>query len=165
VDEQPRASKQLWWVATLMGLGALVMFGSSAAEPAPPAERPIPETSLIQPAALAKALSGPVAARPALLHVGYHVLYRGGHIPGSRYIGPTSKPEGLQALREAVRELPRTKSLVLYCGCCPWSDCPNMKPAYAAIASTGRAVRILYIAKNLQKDWIDAGLPTESGEK
>jgi hypothetical protein len=40
-----------------------------------------------------------------------------------------------------------------------------MRPAYAAVESTGRTVKILYIAKNLQKDWIDAGLPTESGDR
>jgi hypothetical protein len=39
-----------------------------------------------------------------------------------------------------------------------------MRPAYAAMASVGRAVKILYIEKNVQKDWIDAGFPMESGE-
>lgn len=126
---------------------------------------PIPEGSLISVHDLAEALSSPTAKRPQVFHVGYHVLFRGGHIAGSRYIGPASKPEGLQALREAVRKLPRKQAVVLYCGCCPWTDCPNVRPAYAAVESTGRAVKILYIAKNLQKDWIDAGLPTGSGDQ
>jgi len=136
---------------------------ASVSAPAPVANA-VPEANLIHAKELAAALAGPAAQRPVVLHVGFHVLYKSGHITGSRYIGPASKPEGLQALRDAVRKLPRTKPVVLYCGCCPWADCPNMRPAYAAMASTGRAVKILYVAKNLQTDWIDAGLPTASGD-
>jgi hypothetical protein len=138
---------------------------SAPVEVAPPVAKAIPGASLIHAEELAKALAGPAAQRPAVLHVGFRVLYRSGHIAGSPYIGPASKPEGLMALRKAVRKLPRSKAIVLYCGCCPWTDCPNVRPAFAAAESTGRTVKILYIAKNLQKDWIDAGLPTESGNR
>lgn len=138
---------------------------AAAVEATTPAGRPIPETSLIHPKELAKLLAGPATARPVLLHVGFEVLYRGGHIPGSSFVGTASRPEGLQALRTATRKLPLAKPVVLYCGCCPWGDCPNMRPAYAAVASTGRKVKILYIAQNLQKDWVDVGLPTVSGDR
>jgi len=87
------------------------------------------------------------------------------NIAGSRYYGPASRPEGLQALTEALKQLPPNQPVVLYCGCCPWVDCPNMRPAYAAATSAGRTVRILYIEKNLQKDWIDQGLATANGEQ
>jgi hypothetical protein len=137
---------------------------SASVSTSAPAAKAVPQANLIHAKELAAALAGPTAQRPVVLHVGFHVLYKSGHIAGSRYIGPASKPEGLQALRDAVRKLPRTKPVVLYCGCCPWTDCPNMRPAYAAMASTGRAVKILYVPKNLQTDWIDAGLPTESGD-
>ena len=137
---------------------------SGSVSPPAPAAKAVPEAGLIHARELAAALAGPTAQRPVVLHVGFHVLYKSGHIAGSRYIGPASKPEGLQALRDAVRKLPRTKPVVLYCGCCPWTDCPNVRPAYAAMASTGRAVKILYVAKNLQTEWIDAGLPTASGD-
>ena len=172
MDKTTRASRRRLWTGALTAVVALwalgwVMIGNAApGEALAPVARPIPEARLIHAKELAEALAGPAAQRPAVLHVGYHVLYRGGHIAGSRYIGPASKPEGLQALREgAVRKLPRAKPIVLYCGCCPWTDCPNMRPAYAAVESTGRTVKILYIAKNLQKDWIDAGLPTESEDR
>jgi hypothetical protein len=144
-------------------IGCLAV-SASAAGLLTAADRKIPEASLIRPNELAKLLAGPVAARPTLFHVGFEVLYKGGHIPGSRFIGTASRPEGLEALRAAVRKLPQGKPLVLYCGCCPWGDCPNMKPAYAAVASTGRKVQILYIAQNMQKDWVDAGLPTTNPE-
>jgi thiosulfate/3-mercaptopyruvate sulfurtransferase len=192
VDKTHRASSQQRWAGVLAGLFALFTIGrlmvsapecasaegqqpivrgadqpagaDSTMDATTPVARSIPEASLIYPKELAEALKGSLGRRPAVLHVGYHVLYRGGHIAGSRYVGPASKPEGLQALREAVRKLPRTKTVVLYCGCCPWTDCPNVRPAYAAVKSTSRVVKLLYLAKNLQKDWIDAGLPMESGE-
>lgn len=150
---------------SLVALAVIALLAVGASAVAAAGERPIPESSLIRPNELAKLLGGPLAARPVLFHVGFEVLYKGGHIPGSRFIGTASRPEGLLALRDAVRKLPQSKPLVLYCGCCPWGDCPNMKPAYAAVASTGRKVRILYIAQNLQKDWVDAGLPTTRGER
>ncbi|HET7224288.1 MAG TPA: rhodanese-like domain-containing protein [Candidatus Eisenbacteria bacterium] len=121
--------------------------------------------SLIQPAALNRMLALPAARRPALLHVGFKVLYRGGHIPGSRYAGPTSKPEGMKALHDALAPLPRTRTVVLYCGCCPWQDCPNVRPAYRAARALGfRNVRVLYVAKDFEHDWADAGLPVAKGE-
>jgi thiosulfate/3-mercaptopyruvate sulfurtransferase len=184
------ASRRGWWPgsSTWVAIGWLIVGGlasgcgrgsssasreagqsseeiSTSAEPATPAAQAIPEASLIQPRELAGLLAGPAAQRPALLHVGFRVLYKAGHIAGSRYFGPASRPEGLQALTDALQKLPPNQPVVLYCGCCPWTDCPNMRPAYAAAASAGRTVQILYIAKNLQKDWIDEGLPTENGDQ
>ena len=131
---------------------------------ATPEAKPVPEASLIRPGELAAVLAGPAGQRPALLHVGFRVLYKAGHIAGSRYFGPASRPDGLKALQDALQQLPPNQPVVLYCGCCPWIDCPNMRPAYAAAEAAGRTVKILYIEKNLQKDWIDEGWPTESGE-
>lgn len=115
---------------------------------------------LLQPEELARLLAGPAARRPTLLHVGFKVLYRSGHIAGSRYIGPASKPEGLAALKQVLRLLSRQSPLVLYCGCCPWHNCPNVRPALKAAREMGfKDVKVLFIAKNLQHDWIDRGLP------
>jgi len=120
---------------------------------------------LIQPDELGRLLAGPSARRPALLHVGFKVLYRSGHITGSKYVGPASKPEGLAALEKVLRPMPRQALLVLYCGCCPWKDCPNALPAARMAHAMGfKDVKVLYVAKNMQTDWIDKGLPTSEGE-
>jgi len=125
----------------------------------------IPSADLIQPSALGLLLVGPALRRPTILQVGFRVLYRSGHIPRSRYAGPASKPEGLAALREALRAVPRTAPVVLYCGCCPWRDCPNVLPAYRVAQAAGfTRVKVLSIANNLQKDWIDKGLPVTKPE-
>jgi hypothetical protein len=53
---------------------------------------------------------------------------------------------------------------VIYCGCCPWSACPNIKPALDALRSMGfTKVKAMYIPTNLAKDWTEKGYPIESG--
>ena len=92
--------------------------------------------------------------------------FRSGHIPGSRYIGPASKPEGLAALKRALHKIPREQAIVLYCGCCPWADCPNVGPAlHAAQELRSGNVRVLYVAKNLQHDWVEKGLSVSQGDQ
>jgi Rhodanese-related sulfurtransferase len=103
--------------------------------------------------------------KPLLLHVGSHVLYAQAHIPGSEYLGPGSDDAGLQRLRKRVAALPRTRFIVLYCGCCPWDHCPNIKPADDALHALGFTdVKVLYIANNFGTDWVDKGYPTAKGE-
>jgi thiosulfate/3-mercaptopyruvate sulfurtransferase len=119
---------------------------------------------VIQPEDLARSLAGKAAQRPLLVHVGFKYLFQIAHIPGSRFAGPGSKPEGLTAMKLALVRISREKPVVLYCGCCPWADCPNVHPAYRAAREMGfKDVRVLLIAKNLQHDWIDKGLPIEKG--
>jgi thiosulfate/3-mercaptopyruvate sulfurtransferase len=98
--------------------------------------------------------------------VGFNVLYRTGHITGSRYAGPGSKPEGLAALAKALKPLRKDQWVVLYCGCCPWEHCPNVHPAFREARSLGyRNVSVLFIRKNLQEDWIDKGFPMREGDQ
>jgi thiosulfate/3-mercaptopyruvate sulfurtransferase len=125
----------------------------------------IPQSRLIQPEDLAKLLQSPKAEKPLLIHVGFHVLYLQGHIPGSEYIGPASDPSALQKLRDRVQSLPRNKFIVIYCGCCPWDHCPNLKPAADALRSMGFThVKALHIPNNIATDWRDKGYPMAKGE-
>jgi len=121
---------------------------------------------LIEPEDLARLLSDTSGRRPEVLHVGFPILFRSGHITGSRHIGPASTEEGLQALKQALRAIPRGQSIVLYCGCCPWLDCPNVRPALQLAQELGRSeVKLLHLPNNLQHDWIDHGLPTSRGDQ
>jgi len=120
---------------------------------------------LIQPEELARIVRSPKGVRPLIFQVGFRVLYLQAHIPNSEYIGPASEPESIHRLRQRVRNLPRTKYMVLYCGCCPWSKCPNIDPAYRELRALGfRNVKLLYIADNFGKDWVEKGYPVEKGE-
>ncbi len=125
----------------------------------------IPTTRLINPEDLVKFLKMSVADKPLMIQVGSHVLYAQAHIPDSKYIGPASSDAGLQQLRQRATPLPRSKFIVLYCGCCPWGHCPNVKPAYDALHAMGFTnVKVLYIADNFGTNWVDKGYPTAKGE-
>jgi rhodanese-related sulfurtransferase len=122
----------------------------------------IPASRLISPDKLVEFLK---SEKPLMIHVGSHVLYSQAHIPGSEYIGPASSDSGLEALRKRVKPLPRNQSIVLYCGCCPWSHCPNIQPADDALHAMGFTnVKVLYIANNFGTDWVDKGYPVAKGD-
>ena len=124
----------------------------------------IPASQLINPEDLVRTIQAG-KEKPLMIQVGSHVLYEQAHIPGSEYIGPASSEAGVQQLRKRVDALPRTKSVVLYCGCCPWSHCPNVKPAFETLRAMGFTnVRVLYIADNFGTNWVDKGYPTAKGE-
>jgi hypothetical protein len=125
----------------------------------------IPSTRLIKPEDLVKLLQSSGKDKPLMIQVGSHVLFSQAHIPGSEYIGPASSEAGLKRLRKRIESLPRTKFIVLYCGCCPWSHCPNVKPADDALRTLGFTnVKVLYIADNFGANWVDRGYPVAKGE-
>jgi thiosulfate/3-mercaptopyruvate sulfurtransferase len=152
--------------SSLVAVWALAPHGTGSAPQTQAAERSSPTGSdLIQPAELVALSKSAKGARPLVLHVGFHILYTQAHIPGSEYIGPASESEGIQRLRQRVQALPRTQYIVLYCGCCPWNKCPNVEPAYKELRALGfRNVKLLYIADNFGKDWVDKGYPVAKGE-
>jgi thiosulfate/3-mercaptopyruvate sulfurtransferase len=101
-------------------------------------------------------------AQPLVIHIGFNVLYRSAHIANTVYAGPGSKPEGLEDLKKLVAGEPKDREIVIYCGCCPWEKCPNIRPAFAALREMGfTKLSALYIPETLAKDWIDKGLPTD----
>ena len=119
---------------------------------------------LIQPAAFAERLKSQTAAKPVIYYVGFGVLYRGKHIPGAEFAGPAGIQEGRQALREAALKHPRTQEIVIYCGCCPWDHCPNLRPAFVMLHELGfKRVRVLSLPTNFATDWVEKGYPFEAG--
>src|SRR5689334_10659760 len=123
-----------------------------------------PEMSQLLPEELVKILQAP-GEKPLILQVGFHVLYVQAHIPGSEYVGPGSDEAGLQLLWKRVASLPKNKFIVLYCGCCPWTHCPNVKPAYEGLrAKRFSHVKVLYIADNFGTNWVDKGYPVAKGQ-
>lgn len=119
----------------------------------------------IEPEALAKMLQSAKGQKPVVLHVGFKNFYDQAKIPASDYAGPCSKPEGLDLLRKRVSSLQHKQFIVLYCGCCPWDKCPNIKPAYEALHAMGFTnVKVVHIAENFGANWVAPGLPTEKAQ-
>ena len=97
-----------------------------------------------------------------IFQVGYNSLYSQGHIKGALYAGPASKEEGLLKLESSIKDLPRNKEIILYCGCCNWIDCPNIRPAFETAHKMGfKNVKVLYLPDNFTVDWMNKGLPVE----
>jgi thiosulfate/3-mercaptopyruvate sulfurtransferase len=116
----------------------------------------------IAPGDLVKIIS---STRPLIFFVGPKTLYTQARIPGAEYIGMAAYPEGIQALQMRVEKLPKTRSIVIYCGCCPWDKCPNVGPAHHLLTGLGfKDVKVVHIAENFGTDWVSKGLPTQKGE-
>ncbi|HKS72351.1 MAG TPA: rhodanese-like domain-containing protein [Terriglobales bacterium] len=124
----------------------------------------IPSSQLVHPEDLAKILKSPKEPQPVLIDVGFRTLFEQAHIPGSEYIGPASTDPGLAQLRERLKTVKRDQFIVIYCGCCPWVHCPNVKRAGDTLAAMGFTnFKILYIANNFGTDWVDKEYPTTKG--
>ena len=146
---------------------ALILTLGLAAVPAAVAQSELApgNAQLINPEDLVKLLQAPKGDKPLILNVGPSLLYMQAHIPGSEYIGPGSNSQGMESLRSRVKPLPHNTFIVLYCGCCPWSHCPNVRPAYNELHKLGFTdVKVLYIAENFGSDWVYKGYPTIKGQ-
>ncbi|MCE9579087.1 MAG: rhodanese-like domain-containing protein [Deltaproteobacteria bacterium] len=134
--------------------------------PAPAPSAPAPASSgipSIEPADLAAQLDT-AQPRPLLFQVGFKKLYEQAHIPGSEYFGPGNDEAAIGRLRDRVTSLPRDTPIVVYCGCCPWERCPNVKPAYALLHELGfTRAKVLSIPNNFGDDWAAKGYPVASG--
>jgi thiosulfate/3-mercaptopyruvate sulfurtransferase len=122
----------------------------------------IPKAALIQPDELAASLKA--GEKPAILQVGFKVMYEEAHIPGAIYAGPTNKDDGIALLKTAAQSLDKAKPLVIYCGCCPWSRCPNVAAAWHTLSELGfTKLKVLYIPNNFGADWAEKGYPIVHG--
>jgi thiosulfate/3-mercaptopyruvate sulfurtransferase len=154
------ATKILSAFTFLFTLLSLPQLASAQSAPA----SSIPTANLIQPAELAAALHSTSTSKPLILQVGSHVLFAEAHIPNSEYAGPTGQDSGLQTLRNRVSKLPKDTAIILYCGCCPWSRCPNIAPAYNQLHALGFThLKVLYLADDFGTNWVDKGYPTAKG--
>lgn len=144
-------------------LGASCGAWAQAAIPAHVPARTIPARHLLQVAELAHRLESS-GSKPLVLQVGSHVLYAQAHIRGSEYVGAAGEDAGLAALEARAKGLDRDREIVIYCGCCPWSRCPNIGRAYSKLASMGFThVEALYIPDDFGTDWVDKGHPVATG--
>jgi thiosulfate/3-mercaptopyruvate sulfurtransferase len=105
-------------------------------------------------------------AKPVILFVGFQALYRSGHIPGAVFAGPASTAAGIETLKHAVEKVSKDREVVIYCACCPWQACPNVRPAIELLHGLGyKQVKGLVIPSNLEADWTSKGYPLDMGEK
>ncbi len=141
--------------------GASITSASSVApsETAPPL--PWPRQKFIEPDALALQLDGAV---PSIVNVGPEILFHNAHVPGAEYAGEAGSAQGIEQLAAHVATWPRDRTLIVYCGCCPWKNCPNIRPAYERLGSMGfKDVRVLDLPVSFRVNWVQKGLPIAKG--
>jgi thiosulfate/3-mercaptopyruvate sulfurtransferase len=145
--------------ASLLIFAAVALFGyQQSADPWRASE-------LLQPAAVAAELKAKTGEQPLILQVGFQALYRGARLTGAKYAGPGSTAEGLANLESVVKNVSRNRTVLIYCGCCPWEHCPNIRPAYKKLHELGfKNIQVMHVATNLHTDWVEHGYPVEKGE-
>ncbi|HEY6291379.1 MAG TPA: rhodanese-like domain-containing protein [Terriglobia bacterium] len=152
-------------------VAALVLSKTTFARPSPLAEPPSasadsPEpwsaSEVVKPEALARELAGTSASKPLVVCVGFSFFYESAHVPGSLVQGPAREASGLKSLEAAAQAWPRDRSVVVYCGCCPFKQCPNIRPAFEALKRMGFThLRVLDLERDFHTDWLQKGLPVE----
>src|SRR5579859_5295665 len=120
---------------------------------------------LIEPADFARELcSTKPNSRPTVVYVGFRTLFEGGHVPGATFHGTASTEAGFASLKKWARSLPRTTDIVLYCGCCPFDRCPNVRPAFVLFRDLGFThLRVLALRTSFATDWAEKNYPIEKG--
>jgi thiosulfate/3-mercaptopyruvate sulfurtransferase len=138
---------------------ALVLAAATAA----PAADPWTPTQVITPEQLAKELSSP--HKPIIVSVAFKRLHENAHIPGSVYFGAGRDAQGIEGLKEWAKSLSKTANVVIYCGCCPWDQCPNVRPAFQALKEMGFThLRVVEMSNDFGEDWVEKGYPVEKGQ-
>jgi thiosulfate/3-mercaptopyruvate sulfurtransferase len=165
-----RKAESIWkrhkpaMLAITLSLGVLLLAAHrSLSRPAGvPPSNPWKNSQVIEPADLVKALSIPSGWKPAVVCAGFEFLYKAAHIPGAHYAGPGSEAKGLETLKKWAEPQPRNREVVLYCGCCPLAQCPNVRPAFKALKAMGfKNLKVLDLPDNFQKNWVAKGYPIE----
>ncbi|MBI4929493.1 MAG: hypothetical protein HY841_01935 [Bacteroidetes bacterium] len=94
-----------------------------------------------------------IVKKPILLSIGF-----GGGIKGSKEIGAANAKEGIENLKKELTKLPKDADIVIYCGCCPFEHCPNIRPAFQLLNEMKFTNhKLLNLSHNLKTDWIDKG--------
>jgi len=130
----------------------------------PPASaQEIPASQTIAPDQLAKEIAG--KDKPIVVCVAPRFLYDGAHVPGALFHGATSTEKGLADFKQWAASTPKGANIVLYCGCCPITRCPNIRPALATLHELGfTSVKVLWLPQDFHADWIEKGYPTEKSQ-
>jgi thiosulfate/3-mercaptopyruvate sulfurtransferase len=120
------------------------------------AQKPVNWTTdqLIEPAALAKTIESNENL-PLIYCVGPGVV-----IPHSIDIGMTNNEKNLAKFKDSLSTLPPNTNIVIYCGCCPFDHCPNVRPAIALLQQMKFTnYHLLDLPHNIKTDWIAKGYP------
>lgn len=110
---------------------------------------------LLEPSKLASIINDSNATKPLILNIG-----PAGQIKGAIKVGATKESENLNNLKELLSKEDKNRMIVIYCGCCPFEVCPNIRPAFSLLNKMKFSNhKLLSLPHNLKIDWINYGYP------
>lgn len=110
---------------------------------------------MLAPAELAKMIKDGSSSKLVILNIGPRK-----NIPGAVKLGLASEEDGMKAYRAELAKLPRDTEVVIYCGCCPYEHCPNVRPAVELLSDMKFTnYRVVDMPNNINVDWINKGYP------
>jgi thiosulfate/3-mercaptopyruvate sulfurtransferase len=138
----------------LITLFLFLLLGGISAQTS---SKPWTEDQLQDPEALANILRNTKASQPFIFNIGPME-----NIKGTTFIGPTKDKNNLAKLKQALASVPKDKIIIIYCGCCPFKVCPNIRPAFELLKEMKfTRPRLLNLEHNLKTNWIDPGYPMQ----
>jgi rhodanese-related sulfurtransferase len=149
------------YLLVLMMICAFVCKVQAQTTPAAPQSlspaNPWTDAQLIAPADLVSAIEKGGATAPTIFNIGAV-----DDIKGAKHIGAMNMAGSPPLLEKAIAALPKNTAIVIYCGCCPFARCPNIRPAFLALKQAGFTnVKLLNLPVNLKTNWIGKGYPLE----
>ena len=135
----------------IAGIVAKTTAQTSAVAP----QMPWAESQLLAPAVLADLLKTGESNKPVIFNMGTVE-----DIKSAKHIGALSNELNAVKLKAALQGVAKNNTVVIYCGCCPFAKCPNIRPAFLALTRAGYTnVKVLNLPVNLKTNWINNGYP------
>ena len=120
-----------------------------------PANEPWTAQQLISAKYLAEKINANQTRNMLILGVGPDAM-----IKGSIDMGEANDPANIAKLKQFLKGVDKNKEVVIYCGCCPFDRCPNIRPAFKALKEMGfKNARLLNLTKNIRTNWLNEGYP------
>ena len=118
------------------------------------------QDQLMEPKDLAAIINDNSKAKPVIIDIG-----PAGLIKGAVNIGPAHEQESFDKLKVFLSKQEKNAQIVIYCGCCPFEHCPNVRPAFKLLNDLGFThQKLLNLPHNLKTDWINNGYPMGSNK-
>lgn len=134
-------------------LSVMLVFSSEIS--AQQQQEPWNSNQLMKTSALASRINNGETKNLLILSIG-----PGAIIKGSVDIGPAGEQKNIKKLKNYLNNVSKDEEVVIYCGCCPFDKCPNIRPAFRLLKEMDfKHTKLLDIPQNIKVDWIDKDYP------